>query len=1006
MTRCLRPLALIYVLLTVSAVGAAPVREVLSSFLTYPFLTDAEVLLYRTDTTATLSCSGAPVTVRYPGVCGLRVDGQPAPVLRAAADVVQAQVDAGVHEVALILGPARSVGTFEPVGGAVSTPAGLTAALSLAGPGSEVVVRDGVYDSWQVKIEKSGSPDRPLVVRPETPGGVVFRRETSLRIAGDAVVLRGFQFDNCGPSTAVTVAGNDNRVTGCRFSFCGNPTSTFDRVVLIEMGASRNRVDHCSFVGSKSMSTVQRISATGEIGVDNRFDHNLYRDIFRYWVNGQENIQIGQDQRNQGDKSPRCTTECNLFDNAWGDSEIVSNKSSGNTHRHNLAAHCTYSAFTLRGGNDVRVDGNVFYRCGDGIRVIGKRHTVVNNLVIESRGDGIVLETGQPDNSYVATEGSLIAHNTIVNCAASGIGALPPTATRPFVPRDVTVSNNLVVGRQGTLMNLSAVEGLHARHNLLWATGAARPGVTGDDALLQDPLLEGSGLSLRPSAASPAVDHAEALPAVGLDRRGLPRPAGAGPDIGADEVGASGQPVELPDLPAPPLLMPELYRGEPVSMWNAAAPAEAFTVEGTFAAQDQSLSLTDASARLKTRVPADLCLQWEYQPAAFVSRAALELGTPDGPAYRLTWGGVNRDGKPLAVVSLSRAGAPAADAADLTYYSQDFRYQGWMNTTLYTSPDPDPKRWYQFTFLKQGPHLWLLMTGRSGLPIPVMFWTDRTGGGPLEVLALRLGQEGTGRWRNLSVWSFGQGVAEPPSVPTGLTARPAGGSRITLTWDRPGASAAALTYRIFRSTAPAFAPSEENLLAAGVMGTCWEDLGLQPQTRYYYQVQAQNPVGDCSGFAACEGRTATGGAWSTLVVAARPAHLEPPLDLGTDPGTGERFVWGVGMPSSMTAPPAEGVAEYPVTIPRPGNYAIWGRVLAPNESSDSWWICLDSYQKGDWHLWYTGAGPGWRWSPVDRNASLQAGPQTLRLKYREANCKLSHLLITDDLTLDPRLAGP
>jgi poly(beta-D-mannuronate) lyase len=1002
----LRILVAALALLAACAACAAPVRDVIAGFLTYPFLTDAEVLLYRTDTTATLSCSGAPVTVRYPGVCGLTVDGQPAPILKAAPDLVQVQVPAGVHEVALVLGPTQPVGSFEPVPGAVSTPAELTAALQTAGPGSEVVIRDGVYDSWQVKIQKSGSADRPLVIRPETPGGVIFLRATYLRIAANAVVLRGFQFENCGPFTALTVAGDDNRVTGCRFSFCGNPTSTFDRIVLIEMGANRNRVDHCSFVGSKCMSTAQRISATGEVGLDNRFDHNIYRDIFRYWVNGQENIQIGQDQRNQGDKSPRCTTEYNLFDNAWGDSEIVSNKSSGNTHRHNLAAYCTYSAFTLRGGDDVRVDGNVFFRCGDGIRVIGKRHTVVNNLVVESRGDGIIFETGMPDNSYVATEGSLIANNTIVNCASAGIRAQKPTDTRPFAAKDVTVANNLVVGRQGTLLDLPAVADLKARRNLVWATGAAKAGVSDGDAIAQDPLLQGAGLSLTPSATSPAVDQAEPLAAVQWDRRGLPRPAGAGPDIGADEVGATGQAVQLPDLPAPPLLMPELYRGAPVSMWSPTAPADAFATDGASTAQDQVLTLTDATARLKASVPADLCLQWDYQPETFSSRATLELGSPGGPTYRLTWGDVNQDGKPLGIVSLFRAETPAADAADLTYYSQDFRYQGWMNTTLYTSPDPDPKRWYQFTLLKQGPHLWLLMAGRNGMALPVMFWTDRNAAGPLAVSQLRLRQDGTGRWRGLNLWTFGDGALKPPASPRDLGATPVGGSQIALTWRPGGTGAAAWTYRIYRSPAPGFTPSEDNLIAAGVPGSTWRDFGLQPATLYCYQVQAQNAAGEVSGFAVCEARTTTGGPWSALVAADRPARLVPPLDLGVDPTTGEGFVWGAGMPNSMTTPPTEGVAEYPVTIPRAGAYALWGRVSAPNESSDSYWVSLDSYQNGDWHLWYTGAGPGWRWSPIDRNASLQAGPQTLRLTYRESNCKLSDVLITDDLTLDPGAGAP
>jgi hypothetical protein len=297
-------------------------------------------------------------------------------------------------------------------------------------------------------------------------------------------------------------------------------------------------------------------------------------------------------------------------------------------------------------------------------------------------------------------------------------------------------------------------------------------------------------------------------------------------------------------------------------------------------------------------------------------------------------------------------------------------------------------------------HLWLIMLGRNSQLIPVLLWTDHDAAGSLTVSQLRLKQEGTGRWRNLNLWTLGEGAARPPAAPTDLTASAVGGSRITLTWKSTGPGAAASTYRIFRATTPGVAPTDATLIAAGVRGDRWEDLSLQPQTRYCYQVQAQNVVGELSGFAACEGLTATGGAWSLLVSAARPAHLEPPLLTGLDDTTGQRFLWGAGMPASMTTPPAEGVAEYAVNIPHAGKYALWGRVLAPNDGSDSWWLSLDSYQKGDWHLWYTGAGPDWRWSPIDRGADLAAGPQTLRFTYREANCKLSDMVITDDLTLD------
>ena len=71
----------------------------------------------------------------------------------------------------------------------------------------------------------------------------------------------------------------------------------------------------------------------------------------------------------------------------------------------------------------------------DGLRAMGTRHTIVNNLFRDLPGRGIVFETGHKDGeSNVATEGTLIAHNTFLDCFGGAIGGHATSDSRPHPP--------------------------------------------------------------------------------------------------------------------------------------------------------------------------------------------------------------------------------------------------------------------------------------------------------------------------------------------------------------------------------------------------------------------------------------------------------------------------------------------------------------------------------------------------------------------------------------------
>ena len=100
-----------------------------------------------------------------------------------------------------------------------------------------------------------------------------------------------------------------------------------------------------------------------------------------------------------------------------------------------------------------------------------------------------------------------------------------------------------------------------------------------------------------------------------------------------------------------------------------------------------------------------------------------------------------------------------------------------------------------------------------------------------------------------------------------------------------------------------------------------------------------------------------------------------------------------------------GTATFTFDASRDGNYIIWARVLAPNGSSDSFFVSMDG--KAD-SLWDVAPSSSWTWDKVNNRDGadpvvyyLKKGTHTLLIKQREDGAKLDEFIITDDLNLKP-----
>lgn len=356
-------------------------------------------------------------------------------------------------------------------------------AVAAATPGQTLVLTDGVYRDVKWSFSAKGRRDSPITLRAQTPGKVVVVGRSELTVAGEHLVVNGLVLDQAWGKRVVELSRAKHcRLTDCAFVACGNPSSTFSHVVYLVNGSAWNRVDHCYFEGSLSMSLGLRINEEDPSNPHNRFDHNLFKDIIRRSYNGQEAVQIGQGAFSV-DKPGHALVEHNLFDNASGDSEIISNKSCCNIYRFNTFKNCRGS-LTLRGGGSVLVHGNVFLKCDAALRVHAAHSFIVGNYV-KGCNYGFLLHMGAgaalDSPGYMAPHHCVFANNQIVNCknAAISIGGKPAMGDRPgytVAPFANLFCNNVLVGNTGKLLRFDAANEQRWRATRVWAEGKAECG--------------------------------------------------------------------------------------------------------------------------------------------------------------------------------------------------------------------------------------------------------------------------------------------------------------------------------------------------------------------------------------------------------------------------------------------------------------------------------------------------------------------------------------------------
>jgi hypothetical protein len=136
----------------------------------------------------------------------------------------------------------------------------------------------------------------------------------------------------------------------------------------------------------------------------------------------------------------------------------------------------------------------------------------------------------------------------------------------------------------------------------------------------------------------------------------------------------------------------------------------------------------------------------------------------------------------------------------------------------------------------------------------------------------------------------------------------------------------------------------------------------------------------------------------------------------------DKFIWMAGAPATDGL--GRGFAEFSVHIPEDGIYAIWGRVIAWDINSDSFWVTWEPADPAEkpqetnnfQFRWLVAQGAKWHWDRInhwvknvgdfDKEWELDEGKTKLTIWVREDATMLDCLFITSDLAPNEGAVGP
>ena len=342
----------------------------------------------------------------------------------------------------------------------VNNPQELKAAVSKARPGDIVILKDKEWSNAAMQVNGKGTAAQPVVIRPETPGGVIFTGQSYLQLSGEYLLVKDLHFKNgytpkrevISFRTSEALLANHCRVTGIVIENYSQP-ERFRSDTWVTFYGKNNRIDHSTFVDKLNLGPVIIVELNDERSQQNNhlIDSNYFKGRSRLCANGGETIRIGVSRYSL--TASRTTIAHNFFERCNGEVEIISIKSGENRVCFNTFFECE-GGLVLRHGSDNLVEGNFFMGNNKpftgGVRVINPRQSVFNNVFYRLQGTNfrapLSVLNGVPNsliNRYYQVKDARIERNTFVDCSNILFGA-GKDAERTLAPENVQFKKNLI----------------------------------------------------------------------------------------------------------------------------------------------------------------------------------------------------------------------------------------------------------------------------------------------------------------------------------------------------------------------------------------------------------------------------------------------------------------------------------------------------------------------------------------------------------------------------------
>ena len=373
----------------------------------------------------------------------------------------------------------------------IADAAAFAAAAQTISAGDTLILNDGTWADAQLKLHAEGTAEKPVTIKAQTPGKVIFTGTSRLSVGGSHIIVDGLWFQNPTAEQVIELRkdskqfATDSRITNCAVTNDTQLTSTASAQFVSIYGA-RNRVDHCYIAGKTTQGTTMVVWLSNESTDQGKhqIDHNHFGPRQRLGKNGGETIRLGDSKTSMQIAS--CIVEHNLFEKCDGEAECISNKSCGNLYRHNTFKGVS-GTLTLRHGNGCTVEHNTFIGDGakgtGGVRIIGEDHTVTANRFENLTGDdersALCFMLGIPDsvpNGYFQVKRAKVTGNTFVNCAHNILIGMSGDKKATLPPLETEISGNTIQTNKGEAFEIKcAAEGVTMKDN---HTGTAEPAAT------------------------------------------------------------------------------------------------------------------------------------------------------------------------------------------------------------------------------------------------------------------------------------------------------------------------------------------------------------------------------------------------------------------------------------------------------------------------------------------------------------------------------------------------